>query len=151
MPGIRRLQKGHSAVAAIHPKEGKERIRFCSRCDDMFGVQARLGPRIMPLDESTGKPKPKPSDYELWLECRNCGTIYAKHDTKVEAVIEPLVQTKTNPFDKGKILSIGPRKKGKRGNNPRLKSTRDDIKDEDLKIELKDGVVLISYSSTDPF
>jgi hypothetical protein len=54
MQGIRRLQKGHSAVAAIHPKKGKERIRFCSRCDVMFGVQARLGPRIMPLDESTG-------------------------------------------------------------------------------------------------
>jgi len=89
---IKRL-KGHSAVAAIHAKEEKERIRFCSRCHEMFGVQARLGPRIMPLDETTGKPKPKPSDYQLWLECRNCGTVYAKHDTKVEAVIEPLVQT----------------------------------------------------------
>lgn len=92
----------------------------------MFGVWARLGPRIMPLDDATGKPKHKPSDYELWLECRNCGTVYAKHDTKVEAVIEPLVQTKTNPFDKGKIQSIGQMKKRKRGNNPRLKATRDD-------------------------
>ena len=75
--------------------------------------------------------------------------VYAKHDTKVEAVIEPLVQTKTIPFDKGKIQSIGQRKKGKRGNNPRLEATRDDIQDEDLKRELKDGAVLVSYSSTD--
>lgn len=146
---IRRLQKGNSAVAAIHAKEEKERIRFCSRCHEMFGVQARLGPRIMPLDETTGKPKPKPSDYQLWLECRNCGTVYAKHDTKVEAVIEPLVQTKSSPFDKGKTNGVGKRKNKGRGNNPRIK-TRDDIKDEDLKRELRDGAVLISYSSSDP-
>jgi hypothetical protein len=148
---IRRLQPGYKAIGALHAKEDKERTRFCSRCEEMFGVQARLGPRIMPLDEATGKPKPKPSDYDLWLECRNCGTVYAKHDTKVEAVIEPLVQTKTSPFDKGKIQGIGQRKKGKRGNNPRLKPTtnRDDIKDEDLKRELKDGAQLVSYSSSD--
>jgi hypothetical protein len=100
--------------------------------------------------QTTGKPGPKPSDYELWLECSNCGTVYAKHDTKVEAVIEPLVQTKTNPFDKGKIQSIGQRKKGKRGNNPRIRTTRDEIKDPDLIRELKDGAQLISYSSSDP-
>ncbi len=35
-------------------------------------------------------------------------------------------------------------KKGKgRGNNPRLKNTREDIKDEDLKRELKSGNILI--------
>jgi ribosomal protein S27AE len=149
---IRRLQKGYSPIGVIHSNEEREKTRFCSRCEEMFGVRARLGPRIMPLDETTGKPKSRPSDYELWLECRNCGTVYAKHDTKVEAVIEPLVQTKTNPFDKGKIRSIGQRKKVKRGSNPRLKVTtsRDDIKDEDLKRELKDGAQLVSYSSTDP-
>jgi len=114
----------------------------------MFGVSARLGPRIMPLDVASGKPIPKPSDYDLWLECRNCGTVYAKHDTKVEAVIEPLVQTKSSPFDKGKIQGVDQRKKVKRGNNPRIK-TRDDIKDEDLKRELKDGAQLVSYSSSD--
>jgi hypothetical protein len=62
----------------------------------MFKVQARLGPRLMPIDEATGKPKPEPFDYDLWLECRNYGTIYIKHDTTVEAVIEPLVKTKTS-------------------------------------------------------
>jgi hypothetical protein len=148
MPGIRRLQKGYHAIGALHSKEDKERIRFCSRCQDMFGVQARLGPRIMPLDEATGKPKPKPSDYDLWLECRNCGTVYAKHDTKVEALMEPLVQTKSSPFDKGRIQGVRKRKNNGRGNNPRIK-TRDDIKDEDLKRELKDGAQLVSYSSSD--
>jgi hypothetical protein len=94
-------------IGALHSKDDRPKIRYCQRCEDLFQVQARLGPRIMPLDESTGKSKPKPSDYDLWLECRNCGTVYAKHDTKVEAVIEPLVQTKTNPFDKRKDWSIG--------------------------------------------
>jgi hypothetical protein len=94
------------------------------------------------------EPKPKPSDYELWLECRNCGTVYAKHDTKFEAVIEPLVQTRDSPFDKGKTKSIDMKKKVKRGCNHRIK-TRDEIKDEDLKRALKDGAELISYSSSD--
>ena len=44
---IRRLQPGYKSVGAVHAKEDKERIRFCTRCDEMFGVSARLGPRIM--------------------------------------------------------------------------------------------------------
>ena len=56
----------------------------------MFGVVARLGPRIMPLDEVTGKPIAKPLDYDYWLECRNCGTVYPKHETKVEPELEPI-------------------------------------------------------------
>jgi uncharacterized Zn finger protein len=72
----------------------------------------------MSQDQTTGKPKTKTSGYELWLECRNCGTFYAKHDSKVEAVTELLVQTKTNPFDKGKIQGVGQSKKGKRSSNP---------------------------------
>jgi hypothetical protein len=42
MPGIRRLEEGHSAVGAIHAKEGKERIRFCLRCDEMIGVKVAV-------------------------------------------------------------------------------------------------------------
>ena len=124
-----------------HSMLKKRKRGFASVLDDdeMFGVQARLGPRIMSLDEISGKLKPKPSDYELWLECRNRGTIYTKQDTKVEAMIVALVQTKTNPFDKGKTPGVGQRKKGKRGRNSRLKATEDYIKDEDLKRELNDG------------
>jgi hypothetical protein len=33
---------------------------------------------------------PKPSDYDLWLECRNCGSVYPKHEVKVEPEIEPI-------------------------------------------------------------
>jgi hypothetical protein len=47
-----------------------------------------------------------------------------------------------------KIQGVGQRKKGKRDSNPRM-TTREDIKDEDLKRELKKGSVLNSYFSTD--
>jgi hypothetical protein len=86
---------------------------------------------------------------ELWLECRNCGTVYPKHETKVKPVLEPIVKVHTNPFGKSKIQGIERKKKRTgRGNNPRIKPT-EQIKDEDLQRELKDGAVLVSYSSTD--
>jgi len=93
---------------------------------------------------------PKPSDYDLWLECRNCGTIFAKHETKVEPVLEPIVEAQTSPFGKSKIKGITRKKaRGGRGNNPRIKP-RDGLKDEDLKRELDSGSVLLSYTSSDP-
>lgn len=149
---IRRLQPGYQPIAALHSNEdtnAKPRIRFCSRCDEMFGVSARLGPRIMPLDVASGKPIPKPHDYDLWLECRNCGSLYQKHETKVEPELEPIINP--NIGKKGKITGVGIKKRAKgRGNNPRLKGNKWEIKDSELKAELKDGVVLLAYSSTDP-
>ena len=116
----------------------------------MFGVVARLGPRVIPLDNKTGKPIPKPVDYDYWLECRNCGTVYPKQETKVEPELEPIKE----PSDgrSAKITGVGGHnKKAKgRGNNPRLKNKRNEINDADLIRELKDGAVLLSYSSSDP-
>jgi uncharacterized Zn finger protein len=58
----------------------------------------------MPLDETTRKPIPKPHDYDHWLECRNCGTVYPKHEVKVEPELEPIVSTTGK---KGRIQGIG--------------------------------------------
>ena len=56
-----------------------------------------------------------------------------------------LARFKTN---KKKIRGIERKKKHTgRGNNPRIKPT-EQIKDENLQRELKDGAVLVSYSST---
>jgi hypothetical protein len=113
----------------------------------MFGVSARLGPRIMPLD-ATGKSIPKPSDYDIWLEYRYCGTVYLKHETKVEPELESIRQPSTGP--KGKVEGIEKKRKVKgRGHNPR-KHNIWEIKDSDLQRELKDGAVLLAYSSNDP-
>jgi hypothetical protein len=84
--------------------------------------------------------------YDLFLECRNCGTVYPKHETKVEPELQPVIQPGSN---KGKLRGIQTKKRKGRGNNPRI-TQRDEIKDPDLIRELKDGAQLISYSSTDP-
>jgi len=53
---------------------------------------------------------------------------------------------------KGKIQGVEKkdRKKRSRGNNPRLKNNRWEIKDADLQRELNDGSQLISYYSNEP-
>lgn len=148
---IRRLQKEHSTVGALQSNENiKPKIRYCQRCEDLFQVQARLGPRIMPLDETTGRPISKPHDYDLWLECHNCGQIYARHETRIEAEIGPIKDPMTGP--KGKVQGVEkkPKQRIGRGSNPRLKGNKWEIKDEELKAELKDGVVLVAYQSNDP-
>jgi hypothetical protein len=145
MPGIRRLQPGYHPIGVLHSKEEKEKIRFCQRCEDMFGVWARLGPKILGVGES------RPADYEHWIQCHNCGQVYAKHETKVEPELSPIKQ----PSDgkQGKIQAVGIEKKRKskgRGYNPRLNNNKWEIKDEELNAELKSGAVLLAYSSNDP-
>jgi hypothetical protein len=140
---IRRLQPGYNGgIGALHShSKDEKKIRFCSRCEEDYGVLSRLGSKILGIGES------RPADYDHWIQCHNCGQVYAKHETKVEPELEPIVSPNGK---KGKIQGIQ-KKKGKgKGRNLRLKPTRDDIKDPDLIRELKDGAVLISYSSSDP-
>ena len=67
----------------------------------MFHVIARLGPKVLLPNV------PKQSDYDLWRECRNCGgTLYPKHETKVEPELEPIKE----PSD-GKQAEPGSREK----------------------------------------
>jgi len=138
---IRRLQPGYKPIGVLHSKEAdKPKIRYSQRCEDLFQVQARLGPKIM-LPGVV-----KAFDYDLWLECRNCGIVYPKHEVKVEPELEPIKE----PSDgkQGKIQSVTRKKRTGRGNNPRIRQ-RDEIKDPDLIREIKDGAQLISYSSSD--
>jgi hypothetical protein len=100
--------------------------------------------------DATGKPIPNPSDYDLFLECRNCGTVYPKHETRIQVEIGPIKEPMTRP--KGKIQRVEkkPKQRIGRGNNPRLKGNKWEIKDEELQRELKGGAVLLAYSSNDP-
>jgi hypothetical protein len=141
---IRRLQPGYNGgVVALHShSDDKPKTRYCQRCEDLFQVHARLGPKILLPGV------PKPSDYDLWLECRNCCTVYPKHEVKIEPELVPLVKPGSN---KGKLRGIEKRKKPKgRGYNPRVKGNKWEIKDSDLNAELKSGSVLLAYSSNDP-
>lgn len=146
LPMIRRLRPGYNGgVGALHShSDDRPKIRYCQRCEDLLQIQARLGPKVLLPGV------PKPSDYDLWLECRNCGSLFQKYEVKVEPELVPIKE----PSDGKQAKSQGVEKKRKqrtgRGSNPRVKGNRWEIKDEELKAELKSGAVLMAYSSSDP-
>ena len=69
---------GESVLYILKNLSMKRRIRYCSRCEDLFQVQSILGNKILGIGEV------KQSDHNLWLQCRNCGSIYQKNEVKVE-------------------------------------------------------------------
>ena len=145
---IRRLQPGYNGgVAALHSskEDTKPKIRYCSRCEEGYGIQSVLKGRILGIGES------RPSDYDHWLQCHNCGTVYAKHEVKIEAEISPIKDA--GPKGKIKVEKKPKQRMGiRRGSIPRLSSTRNkwEIKDSELNAELKSGAVLLAYCSNDP-
>jgi DNA-directed RNA polymerase subunit M/transcription elongation factor TFIIS len=148
---IRRLQPGYNGgVGALHSHslDDKPKVRYCQRCNDLFGVQARLGPRIRMMGPN-GKIEPAQPGDDMYLTCRNCGSTYEKNQTKVEPALKSVKEFSDGK--KGKVQRIEKSKKRiGRGNNPRLKGNKWEIKDEELKAELKSGSVLLAYSSNDP-
>lgn len=143
---IRRLRPGYNGgVGALHSHADEKReVRFCSRCEEGYGILSVLKGRVLGVGE------PRPADYDLFVQCHNCGTVYPKHETRIEAEIGPIREPMTGP--KGKVQSVEkkPKQRIGRGSNPRLKGNKWEIKDEELKAELKDGVVLLAYQSNDP-
>jgi len=137
---------GYKGVGALHSNESinEKKIRYCSRCEDLFQVQCRLGNKILRVGEV------KQSDYDLWLQCSNCGSLYQKHEVKVEPDLDSVKVLSDGK--QAKIQGIEKKRKPKgRGNNPRLKNNnRWEIKDEDLLRELNDGAQLLSYYSSEP-
>ena len=110
MPGY------NGGVAALHSKESinEKKIRYCSRCEDLFQVQSILENRILGIGEV------KQSDYDLWLQCRNCGSLYQKNEVKVEPDLDSVKIVSNGK--KGKIaIEKKPKKRIGRGNNPRVK------------------------------
>jgi uncharacterized Zn finger protein len=144
---IRRLQPGYNkGVSALHSKEyiNEKKIRYCSRCEDLFQIQSILGNRILGVGEA------KPSDYDLYLQCHNCGTVYEKNQTKVEPDLDSVKVLSDGKQGKIQGIEKKPKKRIGRGSNPRLKGNKWEIKDSELANELKSGSVLLAYSSTDP-
>ena len=136
---------GYKGVGVIHSKENdKQKIRYCSRCEDLFQVRSILGKRILGVGEV------KQSDYDLWLQCRNCGSLYQKHEVKVQPDLDSVKVLSDGRQGKIQGIEKKDRKKISRGKNPRLKNNRWEIKDTDLQRELKDGAELISYYSNEP-
>jgi hypothetical protein len=151
------ISRRNNFVALIEDEEieREEEVRkmYCERCDKEFGVKALLGPRIMPLDLE-GKPEPKPADYDEWLQCRGCGTMYHKQEVKQEAKLGDFVETSDNPHDDKKSIVETLYKRGRGTTAKRLKEKKrkeqlDSIKDEDIKREVRmGGKVTIEEDST---
>jgi hypothetical protein len=141
---IRRLQPGYKGgVGALHSNDNtKPKIRYCSRCEG-YGVLSKLGSKILGVGES------RPADYEHWIQCHNCGQVYAKHEVKIEPELEPIKELSDGKQAKSQVIETKKKRTG-RGSNPRLKGNKWEIKDSELVNELKDGSVLLSYTSTDP-
>jgi hypothetical protein len=158
LPGIRRRPRFGIVDVTDFETNEKPKPRYCHRCKELFGVYSVLGPRIMPLDKTTGKPMPKPTDYGSWLECHGRGTVYGKYEVKQEAEVTTLIEPDTNPFDKSKIVIEAVRetrkvdRTGKTYMKRKRKQQIDNIKDPDVKIELKKpGTELLYYQeSKDP-
>jgi acetyl-CoA carboxylase beta subunit len=148
-------RKNFVALLEDEEFEREEQVRktYCERCDKEYGVKALLGPRIMPLD-SEGKPEQKPADYDEWLQCRGCGTMYHKQEVKQEAKLGDFVETSDNPHEdkKSEITAVYSRGRGataKRLKQKKRKEQLDSIKDEDIKREVKmGGKVTIEEDST---
>jgi uncharacterized Zn finger protein len=104
----------------------------------------------MPLDVASGKPILKPRDYDLWLECRNCGSLYQKHETRIEAEIGYIKEAMTGPKGKVQKVEKKPKQRIRRGNNPRVEGNKWELKDSELNAELRSGSVLLSYSEVQP-
>lgn len=122
-------------------KEDDE-VRFCPHCLD-YGFKEKLGPKILMPQE------PRPVDYENWLQCVSCGTVYATHEVTKESEIKDVVETIDSPFDSGvEFLGIDSRKS--RNKKRKQDDDFDYINDEDLKRELKKGSKLLSYSEQMP-
>ena len=135
LPMIRRLQPGYNGgVGALHShSDDKPKIRYCQRFQDLFQIQSRLGPKIMMPGV------PKPSDYDLWLECRNCGSLFQKYEVKVEPELEPIKEPSNGKQAKSQGVEKKPKQRTGRGSNPRLKGNKWEIKDSELNAELKSG------------
>jgi len=150
-------RKNFVALLENEELEREEEVRktYCERCDKEYGVKALLGPRIMPLDDK-GEPEPKPTDYDEWLQCRGCGTMYHKQEVKQEAKLGDFVETSDNPHDdkKSEITTLYARGRGTTTKRLRLKQKKkqeqlDSIKDEDIKREVKmGGKVTVEEDST---
>jgi hypothetical protein len=124
-----------------------EKISYCKHCL-FFGLKEPLKNRIY----LEGQPS---SDKDQFRQCHSCGTIYAIYELEKEATIKNVVETVENPFDIGKdsILGVDNRSSSTGKRKKRLKDKQkdlDDIKEADLKVELRKGHKLLSYSEDQP-
>ena len=121
---------------------------YCPKCEQ-FGLRNKLGPRIYKEEELINGQIPY--DADQWRMCIYCGHLTARHDIPQEGELGTDIEKITTKFTTAKREPEHYQKpKHRRGFNERLdeRAKQGEIKDEDLRRELKKGANLISYSET---
>ena len=121
-------------------EDEKEEIRFCKRCLK-FNVYSVLRNRLY-------KDNQVEIDHENWLQCYSCGKIYAVNEVQREPMIKDVIEKIHNAHEIGKheFLGVNPRKK----KNRLEQDEYEDIKESELKAEVRSGSELISYFESQP-
>ena len=129
------------AFVDFHENEGV--IRECPHCLE-YEIHNKLKPRILKKGEQ------RPPDYEQFIQCWECGTVYPLHQTFVEPEIKDSVETTDNPFDnESTFLSTDSRATQRKKNKGRLRPRRFTQKEKvDPDIASEKGNVNILYDST---
>ncbi len=121
--------------------EQQQSKSYCRKCL-VYHLQVPLKNRIYPKDQ------PIPPDHDQWVQCHNCGSVFALHELEKESTLKDVIETTSNPFDQGKeFLGIDSRKARKKRERQR---ELEDIKDDEVKRELAKGNTLISYTEYQP-
>lgn len=76
--------------------------------------------------------------------------MYQKHETRIEAELGHIKEAMTGPEGKVQNVEKKPKHRIRRGNNPRVKGNKWELKDSELNAELRSGSVLLSYLGEQP-
>jgi hypothetical protein len=120
-----------------------EKVYYCKSCLE-YGYKVRLKNRLYPEGEAI------PVDHEQFKQCHDCGLIVPVYELQKESEIKDVVETTDNPFDESKNQFLGiDNRHSSSGKKSRSKRQRDqeldDIKELELKAELRKGHTLLSY------
>ena len=150
MGTIRR--SGRDNVLISGSGHDKQKISYCPECDKVK-VLSPLKHRIY-LDEN-GKITNPASDSSRFLQCWTCGLIVGVYEAKLEADLDTLTEPRDNPFKfgGGSQVQAGESRKfdrtGKTQRKRKLKQDLSEYKEEDIKVAIRKGATVVSYTSTD--
>jgi len=85
------------AFVDFHENEGV--IKECAHCLE-YDIHNKLKPRILKKGEQ------RPPDYEQWIQCWECGTVYPLHQTFVEPEIKDSLETVKSPFESNELVFL---------------------------------------------
>ena len=157
MPGIQR-RKRVGIVDVTDPKfADKPEVYRCQKCLAV-GISSILGGRIILPDPRTGKTT-IPADIDNWKQCPTCGEIVAVYQLVGEGnvKVDSDYELSDTAFDFGRVIvkAIQPggniRKFDRSPNQKVAKKKRskrflEEIKDPDIKREIKEGGEIKDYT-----